>query len=332
MKTVKKLFALFLCLGLAATFGSADSLAQEKDKKEVVLSKDNTIVLKDVVTGASVAKLISQARKLDAGLKSGYPIVLVLDTPGGSIQAGMELMEVFKALNRPVHTLTIFAASMGFQIVQHADERNILSYGTLMSHKAYGGFEGEFGGDGLSQMDSRYGFWLRRLKEMDEQTVKRTNGKQTLKSYRAAYENELWITGNEAVSLGYADNVVSARCDASLNGQTVEKFFFFGIPITIKFSECPLNTYPEEIEVGVDSNKGRMSLDDFLSKGGEFGPNCVANPSRTLWVYGPSQEKDDTKLCATNKELTLEKLINVKESVRSEYDTSSRKKKIKVSW
>lgn len=135
--------------------------------KEIVLTKDNSVVLNGAFTGKSVSNLIGEIQKLDAELKSGYPIYLFLNTPGGSIQAGLELFEFIKGVNRPIHTITLFAASMGFQTVQHLGKRYVLEYGVLMSHKAYGGFEGEFGGE-TSQIDSQYGLWLRRLKMMDQ--------------------------------------------------------------------------------------------------------------------------------------------------------------------
>ena len=112
---------------------------------------------------------------MDASLKSGYPIYLFLNTPGGSIQAGLELIEGLNGINRPIHTVTLFAASMGWQLVQHLGTRYVLKYGVLMSHKARGQFSGEFGG-GASQMDARYGLWLKRVHIME--TLQYTRGKK----------------------------------------------------------------------------------------------------------------------------------------------------------
>src|SRR5690606_3008535 len=180
------------------------------EKEELVLSSDNTLVLDDAFSGDVTVKLMEKATQMDSTLKSGYPMYLFLYTPGGSIQAGLELFEFLQGLNRPVHTVTLFAASMGFQTVQHLGERYIVKYGVLMSHKARGSFDGEFGG-GISQLDSRYGLWLRRIQLMDAQTVERTGGKQTVKSYTDAYTPELWLNGEEAVEKGYADKVVTIK-------------------------------------------------------------------------------------------------------------------------
>jgi ATP-dependent protease ClpP protease subunit len=181
---------IFFIAALAVTF--------TVQATEVELTSDNTVILDEAVSSESVGKVMREAKALDAKLQSGYPIYLFLYTPGGSIQAGAELIEYLEGLNRPVHTVTLFAASMGFQIVQHMGKRYVMKYGVLMSHKARGSFSGTFGG-GVSQMDTRYSLWLRRIILMDEQTVKRTGGKQTLKTYINAYSPELWLNGAEAV-------------------------------------------------------------------------------------------------------------------------------------
>jgi len=258
---------------------------------------------------------------LDANLKSGYPIYLFLYTPGGSIQDGLELIEFLTALNRPVHTVTLFSASMGFQTVQHLGKRYILKYGVLMSHKARGGFRGEFGG-GLSQLDARYGMWLRRVDMMDKQTVSRTDGKQTIKTYRASYDNELWLNGQEAVDQGYADEVVSVKCDLSLQG-TVEKTKNSGfMSVQAIFSKCPIKTDPVEYKKDILTNKGYMSLEEFLTNNGKFGPDCRSEKQVKV-LYDESSDKSKvievpSQLCAKDPLLTIGKIEEKVESLKKE--------------
>jgi ATP-dependent Clp protease protease subunit len=287
--------------------------------KEVVLTNDNSVALNSPVTAQSVSKVINEIKKLDAQMKSGYPIYLFLNTPGGSIQAGLELIEFLKGVNRPVHTITLFAASMGFQIVQHAGSRYITEYGVLMSHKASGGFQGEFGGNS-SQLDSRYTMWLRRLNMMDSKTVQRTKGKKTLKQYQAEYDNELWLNGAEAVKNGYADEVVSVKCSANLEGEKTEIISFMGIRIEIKFDKCPLVTSPVSIKPLVRTNKGMIDLDSFVNSGGIFDQDCkrTAQKAAQDWsgqVVSPSQ---DAELCSLDKNLDLQKIENIVQKYKNE--------------
>lgn len=222
------------------------SLSKSSAKSTIVLADDNTVNLSGEITAQSVAETIAKLRTLDAkASKWGgkqKPIYLYIYSPGGEIQAGLELIEAAQGMRRPVNTVTMFGASMAFQLVQALGERYILKNGTLMSHRAAGGFEGSFGGKSPSQLDSRYGFWLKRLSELDEQTVKRTNGKQTIESYKESYRDELWVTGQQSVEQGYADQLATVRCDESLNGTVSHEVSFMGLPVQYETSKCPLIT------------------------------------------------------------------------------------------
>lgn len=247
-------------LGLLALIPINSSSQDNSVPESIVLTKDNTLILNSEVNGESVSAVIAKAKELDANLSNrlknplnggkNVRLRLFLNTPGGSIQAGMELKEALKGLGRPVDTITLFSASMGFQIAQNLDDRLILASGVLMSHHAAGQFEGYFGGSQPSQMDSRYQLWLDRIREMDEQTVKRTNGKQTYESYINQYDHEMWLTGSKAVAQGYADRIVTVKCDASLTGVMTRHINFMGFDIMYDLDNCPINTSPMNIRLG----------------------------------------------------------------------------------
>jgi len=281
--------------------------------EKITLTKDNTLSLRSAFSGQSVAKLIEEATKLDTTLKSGYPMYLVLYTPGGSIQAGLELFDYLDGLNRPIHTITLFAASMGFQTVQHLGKRFITRYGVLMAHKARGGFQGEFGG-GVSQLDSRYGMWLRRVEMMDKLTVKRTEGKiSSLKKFYSLYAPELWLNGNEAVKIGLADSVAVIKCDPTLHGTKTQEFNFGFFSLLVEFSLCPTRTAPISIKANILTNKGEMSLKKFLLDGGKFGKRCVVSGTEDyLDRWGTVIPGSKADLCPLDNKLSFDKLNKAK--------------------
>jgi ATP-dependent Clp protease protease subunit len=282
-------FALFLAQGCTKS---------EAKSETITLSKSNTLVLNDEVNDETVAKITATALAMDEKLDDGDVIYLVLNTPGGSVTAGLELIDNLKALGRPINTVTIFAASMGFQIAQGLNQRLITSNGVLMSHRARGGMQGEFGGQAPSQFEQRFAFWNNIIKELDMVTVARTKGKQTLQSYQAAYENELWLTGKYAVEQGYADQVRNVKCDNSLTGTKVETFAFFGLVIDLVVSECPLITGPLEVQVNIIVGGKKVPLNEFQQKNGQMGAVCI-NQLKTGYT---------TTMCADDPMLTMEKI------------------------
>ena len=244
--------------GISGQTGATGASGQGNNGIEtVVLSSSNVLILNSEVNGESTSAIIAGAKKLDNALNAGIgklvtnnkPLYLFLNTPGGSIQSGLELIEALKGIGRPVNTITLFAASMGFQIAQNLDERLILKNGVLMSHHAAGEFAGSFGGIQPSQVDNRYKLWLDRVRELDEQTVKRTNGKQTYDSYTKEYDKEMWLTGTKSVEEGYADRIVAVKCDSTLSGATTKHANFLGFDIAYDLDNCPLNTSPMNIRI-----------------------------------------------------------------------------------
>ena len=273
MKT--KLFVGLAILAICALFPLSSLSKADGNTDSVVLTNNNVIILGSEVNDQSVSEVITKAKELDKSLsgmketlRGKKPIYLFLNTPGGNIQAGLEMIEMLNGLGRPVHTVTLFAASMGFQIVQNLGDRLILKNGVLMSHHAAGQFSGYFGGQSPSQLDSRTKIWLDRIREMDEQTVKRTNGKQTYESYTKEYDHELWLTGTDSVKQGYADKIVTVKCDSSLTGVTTKHISFMGADIAYDLDNCPLNTAPMNVRISMPEGKSAPTVDasDIKSK------------------------------------------------------------------
>lgn len=247
-----KKMILTVLTGMALSFGAQTYAGTPTPTREkLVLAEDNILVMDSAFTDESCARVALEAFKMNTRLPSNQPIYLILYTPGGSIQAGLQLFDQLKSLNRPVHTITIFAASMGFQAAQSLGTRYLTGTGVLMAHKAKGGFEGEFPG----QVDSRLNFWKSRIARLDQLVVDRSNGKLALKQWQDTYENEYWCEGQACVDKGVADAVADVVCDASLNGTTSKNlkgnFMGMAVSATVVKAACPLVTTPLQVEARV---------------------------------------------------------------------------------
>lgn len=249
------------------------SAVQASAEKTITLTSDNTITINGPVSSEITTKVLEAAKELDARVPVNEPIYLVLNTPGGYVDDGVEAIELLRGLKRPVHTITIFSASMGFHMVQGLSKRYILRDGTLMSHKASGSFSGEFPG----QLDSRYLYYLKRIGKLDERVVARTDKKYTLKQYRTLIENEYWCDGEDCVKAKFADAVVRAECDQSLKGRRVEaqKIILMGhaAVLQFEFSKCPLITGLLDVNVFVDGKSVFKAAPNALSESVYISPD-----------------------------------------------------------
>lgn len=212
--------------------------AHAQAKNVLELHQENTVVLRGVVDSSSVAMLEVKLLAMSATLPDNEVIYLILDTPGGSVSDGTQLIDFINGLPQTVKTVSLFAASMGFQIAQNLGERLVLPSSTLMSHRAsMGGLEGQVPGELLTRLN----YYLRDLRSLDQRAANRM--RMSLKSYQRLIDHELWLKGSEAVRMRAADRVIYAKCDKSYEGtEELELGQFMGIPIMASMSKCPLIT------------------------------------------------------------------------------------------
>jgi ATP-dependent protease ClpP protease subunit len=242
---VKSLAAVFASLVLITSFSSPrnqlapiPSLVSSNGSKNVlVLSAKNTVVLDSEVTEESMAVLETKILEMSHKLSPEDHIILVLNTPGGEVQAGTEFIDFLHGIPQKVDTLTIIAASMGFVIAQSQNTRMILPNGVLMSHRAHGSsMPGDFNGS----FQVRLKYILDAMTELE--TMCATRMDMSLNAYREMVRDEYWVRGAAAVSDKAADMVVLARCDDSLEGSVITDFPTVFGTVKVKKSLCPLIT------------------------------------------------------------------------------------------
>lgn len=206
--------------------------------KTIVLEESNTISFNAVFTPMYVAQKQFEAMNL-CNKNQGKKINIVLYTPGGSVSAGQLFYDTLNALPCKFNTITIFAASMGYQTVQNLGDRYILPSGVLMSHRAFvRGLGGEIGGE----LDSIYKLLKDNITDMEKIASSRVG--ITLEEYRKQIADELWLTSTNAVEQNHADEIALVKCGETLQGTKVETVYNIFGAFDVEFARCPIITAP----------------------------------------------------------------------------------------
>lgn len=146
-------------------------------------------------------------------------INLHVHSPGGDVFEGMAMYNLLK--NHPARvegTVDGLAASMGSVVLMAADVIRIPANAMIMVHKPWG----IQGGD--AEEMRRYADLLDKVEDSLVAAYTSKTGK-TVDEVKALLAAETWMTGAEAVELGFADSLVDAlETFAKLNSQRMQDF------------------------------------------------------------------------------------------------------------
>lgn len=147
----------------------------------------------------------SIAKQILAYGKSEEPMTIIINSPGGSVFDGAEIISAIEAAKGPVNTLCVqLCASMAAMIHQYGTKRLMLNRAVLMFHPAAGGLMGT-----IDQMNSRLTLFKSFIGKMEQNVANRSH--QSFESYKQKSVVELWLDAEDSVSGGYADAVVLVR-------------------------------------------------------------------------------------------------------------------------
>jgi len=134
-------------------------------------------------------------------------IHLYLNTPGGSVTAGLAIYDTMQYVKCPISTICIGqAASMGAVLLAAGspDKRYALPHARILIHQVIGGFQGQ-----ATDIDIQAREILRIREDLDTILAKHTH--QPLKKIQADTERDFFMTGLQAKEYGIVDEVVSKK-------------------------------------------------------------------------------------------------------------------------
>lgn len=170
------------------------------------LLKDRIIMLDTDVNSTSASLIVSQMLFLESENPS-KPINFYINSPGGSVTAGMSIYDTMQFIKSPVNTIVMGqAASMGSFLAMAGEpgKRKILPHARHMIHQPLGGTSGQ-----ASDVEIQY-------KELQhwKETLTKLYEKHTGQSYatlEADMDRDNFMSADEAVKYGLADTVVANR-------------------------------------------------------------------------------------------------------------------------
>ena len=134
-------------------------------------------------------------------------IFLYLNTPGGSVSAGMAIYDTMQYIKPSVNTVCMGqAASMGALLLAAGKKgkRYALPHSRIMIHQPLGGFQGQATDIGIQARE------ILRLKEELNKILSLLT-EQTLEKVAADTERDYYMSGEDAVKYGIIDEVIVKR-------------------------------------------------------------------------------------------------------------------------
>lgn len=143
-------------------------------------------------------------------------IFLYINSPGGSITAGMAIYDTMQFVPNDIVTVGIgMAASMG-QLLLTAGapgKRYITPNARVLLHQPHGGFGGT-----SSDIQTQAQLILDMKKRLAEITAERTG--KTVEQINADGDRDRWFTAQQALEYGFVDHVRESAADVTGGGGT----------------------------------------------------------------------------------------------------------------
>lgn len=168
------------------------------------LLKDRVVLLTGEVNDETAAVVVAQLLYLEAQ-DPDKEISLYINSPGGSVTAGLAILDTMEHVRCPVSTIAVgLAASMGAILLAAGEpgKRRVLPNAEVMIHQPLGGAGGQ-ATDVL--IHARH---LERTRERLTSLLAGYTGKDPAQ-LAADMERDNFLTAEEAVAYGLADQVVA---------------------------------------------------------------------------------------------------------------------------
>ena len=171
-----------------------------------MLLKERIVMLGSEVTDDTANALIAQMLYLE-GQDPDRDIWLYINSPGGSVTAGMAIYDTMQFVKPDVGTICMgLGASMGQFLLSAGapGKRYALPHARIMMHQPLGGVQGQAADIAIQAEQMKY---IKRL--LAERIAYHTG--QSVEQVEADSERDRWFTAEQAKDYGIIDSVIVRR-------------------------------------------------------------------------------------------------------------------------
>lgn len=170
------------------------------------LLKERIVFLGEEVSPQSANTIIAQLLHLEQE-DPKKDIVMYINSPGGSVHAGLGIIDTMNFVKPDVQTICIgYSASMGAHILAHGakNKRFALPNSAIMIHQPLGGFEGQ-----ASDIEITAKQILLIKERLNKMMAERCG--QKLAKVAQDMDRDFWMNSEEAKKYGIVDKIISKR-------------------------------------------------------------------------------------------------------------------------
>ena len=174
------------------------------------LLKDRIIMLDTDVNSMSASLIVAQMLFLES-TSPGKPINFYINSPGGSVTAGMSIYDTMQFIKSPIHTTVMgIAASMGSFLAMAGEKgkRAILPHARHMIHQPSGGASGMASDVEIQYKELQY--WKETLTDI---YVKHTGVDR--EKIAKDMDRDFFMSAKESIDYGLADFVAERKDNES---------------------------------------------------------------------------------------------------------------------
>lgn len=137
------------------------------------------------------------------------PITLYINSPGGSVTAGLAIKNTMNYISCPVHTVGMgMCASMGAFLLASGEpgHRYVMKDTIVMIHQVLSGYQGQ-----ATDMGIHYEYTKSLKDKLNKYLSEYTNGKVSYEEMVELCERDNFLTAERAVQLGLVDEIITKR-------------------------------------------------------------------------------------------------------------------------